>query len=254
VPKLSIVVPVFNESVTLPRLIDNLMNAPCPIPREWIFVDDCSGDSSLSVLQSLAEKYHFKVIQQERNQGKGTTVIRGIREASGDIIMVQDADFEYDPREIPLLIQPILDDRADVVFGSRFKKNSPQVHRTLHYFINWFLTLLSNLMSGLYLSDMETCYKVFRADLLKSMNLISKQFGIEVELAAYVAKTGARLFEIPISYYPRTRLQGKKINWKDGLAALWHIVYFNYFRSVEKSFTGLPEVYQTIISPISKKR
>src|SRR5438132_9716690 len=181
------------------------MAVHCPIDREWIFVDDHSTDTSLAVLKSLSAKYPFKVIQQDKSQGKGAAVIRGIHAATGDIIMVQDADFEYDPAEIPMLIQPILDNKADVVFGSRFKRNSPQVRRTYHYFVNRFLTALSNLTSGLYLSDMETCYKLFRADLLKSMKLTSKRFGIEVELAAYVAKTRARLYELPISYYPRTR-------------------------------------------------
>jgi len=242
--KLSIIVPVYNEEVELPRLVDLFMAAPCPIDREWIFVDDHSTDSSLSVLRSLAEKYPLKVLVQETNQGKGSAVIRGIQEASGDLVMVQDADFEYDPAEIPLLIQPILENRADVVFGSRFKHSSPQVHRTYHYFVNRLLTALSNLMSGLYLSDMETCYKVFRADLLKSMNLISKRFGIEVELAACVAMTSARLYEIPISYFPRTRLEGKKINWKDGLAALRHLVFFNFMRSFNASFTNLPVKYR----------
>jgi glycosyltransferase involved in cell wall biosynthesis len=243
VPKLSIVVPVYNEEDQLPRLIELFMAAPCPIEREWIFIDDHSTDGSLFVLKSLASKYNFKIIEQKTNQGKGSAVIRGIQDASGDIIMVQDADFEYDPAEIPLLIKPILDHRADVVFGSRFKHSSLQVHRTYHYFVNRLLTALSNLMSGLYLSDMETCYKVFRADFVKSMNLTSKRFGIEVELAAYVAKTSARLFEIPISYYPRTRLEGKKINWKDGLAAIRHLVYFNFCRSFNESFTDLPMQY-----------
>jgi len=237
-------VPVFNEESELPRLIELFMSTTCPIEREWLFIDDHSTDGSLAVLKSLADKFHFKVIEQERNQGKGSVVVRGIREATGDIIMVQDADFEYDPREIPLLIQPILENRADVVFGSRFKHSSFQVHRTYHYYVNRLLTALSNMMSGLYLSDMETCYKVFRADLLKSMNLVSKRFGIEVELAAYVSKTSARLFEIPISYYPRTRLEGKKINWKDGVAALRHLVYFNFCRSFKDSFTNLPVSYR----------
>jgi glycosyltransferase involved in cell wall biosynthesis len=242
--KLSIVVPVYNEEQELPRLVDLFIQAPCPIPREWIFVDDHSNDKSLSILKSLASQHHFTVIAQEKNEGKGAAVIRGIQEATGDIIIIQDADFEYDPSEIPQLLQPILEDRADVVFGSRFKHNSPQVHRTYHYFANRLLTALSNVLSGLYLSDMETCYKVFRVDLLRSMKLVSKRFGIEVELAAYVAKTHARLFEVPISYYPRTRREGKKINWKDGIAAIRHLLYFNWVRSYKNSFDNLPPIYR----------
>ena len=243
-PLLSIIVPVYNEEAHLEALVDYFMSCQCPIPQEWIFIDDHSSDRSLAKLHALAERHQFRIIEQARNQGKGAAVMRGIEEAAGDIIVIQDADFEYDPNEIPTLIQPILDDRADVVFGSRFKHSAIQVHRTYHYYGNRLLTILSNLMSGLYLSDMETCYKVFRSDLLKAMNLTSKRFGIEVELAAYVAKTRARLYEIPISYYPRTRLDGKKIGWKDGVAALRHLVYFNYFRSAHDCFHGLPEKYQ----------
>ena len=130
-----------------------------------------------------------------------------------------------------------------MVYGSRFKKNSIQVHRTYHYFVNRFLTVLSNLLSGLYLTDMETCYKIFRADLLKSMNLQSKRFGFEVEVTAYVAKTAARVFELPIHYFPRSKLQGKKINWKDGVAALGHLIKFNILRNLNSAFTGLPDKY-----------
>jgi glycosyltransferase involved in cell wall biosynthesis len=242
-PKLSIIVPVYNEERELPKVIEAFMAAPCPIEREWIFVEDASTDGSLAVLERLKTQYGFRVIHQNINQGKGTAVIRGIHEATGDIIMVQDADFEYDPKEIPLLIQPILEDRADVVFGSRFM-HSTHIRRTYHYFANRFLTLLSNWMSGLSLSDMETCYKVFRADLLKSMNLVSKRFGIEVELAAYVAKTRARLIEVPISYHPRTHLEGKKINWKDGCAALVHLIRFNFGTSYDQAFRQLPPQYK----------
>jgi glycosyltransferase involved in cell wall biosynthesis len=240
---LSIIVPVFNEEAELPRLIDRFMDSPFSVLREWIFVDDASQDQSLSILRALAAKHHFKVVSQSTNQGKGMAVRRGIAEATGDIIMVQDADYEYDPAEIPKLAAPILEGRADVVYGSRFKHSSWQIHRTYHYFINRLLTILSNLLSGIYLSDMETCYKVFRADLLKAMNLRSKRFGIEVELTAYVAKTRARVFELPISYFPRTRLEGKKINWKDGLAALWHLVRFNVFIKLDRAFHDLPAHY-----------
>ena len=240
-PKLSIIVPVYNEEPRLPKVIPLLMTAPCSIDREWIFVDDRSTDRSLAIIKDFATHYPLRIIEQITNQGKGSAVIRGIQEASGDYIMIQDADFEYDPRDIPSLLVPLLENRADVVFGSRFKKSSVQVHRTYHYFINRLLTVLSNLLSGIYLTDMETCYKIFRADLLKSMRLQSRRFGIEVELTAYVAKVRARTYELPISYFPRTRLQGKKISWLDGLAALIHLFRFNWFTPIEKAFIRLPE-------------
>ena len=143
--------------------------------------------------------------------------------------MIQDADFEYDPSDVPKLLAPLIENEAEVVYGSRFKENYLLVHRTYHYFVNSSLTMLSNLFSGLYLTDMETCYKVFRADILKSMKLSSKRFGIEVELTACLSRTSARIMELPIKYYPRTTLQGKKINWKDGIAALFHLVKFNFY-------------------------
>lgn len=243
-PKLSLVVPVYNEEQQLARVIDALMATVCPIEREWIFVDDSSTDGSLAILREKSREFGFRVIEQKPNQGKGAAVIRGFAEATGEFIMIHDADFEYDPTEIPPLLQPLLDGKADVVYGSRFKKSAYQVHRTYHYFVNRFLTVLSNLFSGVYLTDMETCYKLFRADLLKSMKLKSQRFGIEVELTAYVAKVRARVFELPISYYPRTRLQGKKINWKDGVAALFHLLRFNWMTSVEEAFTRVPERYR----------
>ncbi len=242
-PVLSIIVPVFNEEAELERLIERFMHVPLTVEREWIFVDDHSTDTSLTILKSLAARHGFRVLAQPVNQGKGAAVIRGIREALGEIIVIQDADFEYDPTEIPILIQPIIDQRADVVFGSRFRQGSLQVHRTYHYFINRFLTILSNLFSGIYLTDMETCYKALRADLVKPMRLTSPRFGIEVQLTAYVAKTRAHIFEVPISYSPRTRLEGKKIDWRDGLAAMAHIVYFNCFRRLNDAFTNLPSRY-----------
>jgi glycosyltransferase involved in cell wall biosynthesis len=242
--KLSLVVPVYNEERQLEAVVDALMKAPCPIEREWIFVDDCSKDRSREILERIKVKYAVRVILQTKNQGKGAAVIRGIQEATGDFIVIQDADFEYDPNDIPTLLAPLLSGEADVVYGSRFKKNSTQVHRTFHYLINRFLTALSNVFSGVYLTDMETCYKVFRADLLKAMRLRSKRFGIEVEFTAYIAKVRARIHELPIRYYPRTRLQGKKINWKDGVAALGHLVRFNLLTSLQQAYPQLPERYK----------
>lgn len=242
-PKVSVIVPIFNEERHLREVVEYLFSSPCPIEREWIFIDDCSTDGSKAVLKSLQASYSFRLIEQEVNQGKGRAVVAGIQASTGDFIVIQDADFEYDAAEIPKLLEPLLQNSADVVYGSRFKRSALQVHRTYHYFVNYFLTLLSNLLSGIYLTDMETCFKVFRADFLKAMLLRSKRFGIEVELTAYIAKTKARVYEIPINYYPRTHLQGKKINWKDGIAAIYHLIRFNLFVSFDESFKGLPDKY-----------
>lgn len=242
--KLSLIIPVYNEHRNLEAVVTRLLNSPCPIEREWIFVDDCSRDGSLEILKGLCAKNGFRLISQSYNQGKGAAIIRGLKVATGDLIMIHDADFEYNPADIPALLQPLLEEKADVVYGSRFKKNVMQVHRTYHYLINQFLTVMSNLLSGIYLTDMETCYKIFRSDLLKSMNLTSRRFGIEIELTAYVAKARARIYELPISYFPRTKLHGKKINWKDGVAALFHLIRFNIFTDQKKAFSNLPEKYK----------
>lgn len=242
--KLSVIVPVYNEGNHLHQAIQLLMECPCPIPREFIFVDDCSTDNSREILSEMQKKYQFRLIEQSSNSGKGAAILRGLKEAQGDFIMIQDADFEYTPYDVPRLLEPLLSGDADVVYGSRFKKSAYQVHRTYHYFVNRFLTFLSNLFSGLYLTDMETCYKILKADLFKSMNFQSRRFGIEVEITAYIAKTEVRIYELPIRYFPRTRLQGKKINWKDGVAALRHLIYFNFFVKPEEAFHNLPEIYQ----------
>jgi glycosyltransferase involved in cell wall biosynthesis len=241
--KLSVIIPVYNEEKHLAEVIPYIFNAPCPIEREFIIVDDKSSDASLEILKTFQNQFSFKLIAQEKNSGKGSAIIRGIQEVTGDFVIIQDADFEYDPNDIPALLEPLIQNKADVVYGSRFKKNALQVHRTYHYFVNYLLTTLSNLFCGVYLTDMETCYKVFKTDLIKAMNLISPRFGIEVELTAYLAKTTARIFELPISYFPRTRLQGKKINWKDGLAALYFIYFYNRQVSFLKAFSNLPDTY-----------
>lgn len=240
--KLTIIVPVYNEAARLEEVALRLFATPCPVEREWIFVDDGSRDGSLEILMSLSKRFGFRVLAQNPNQGKGAAVARGIREATGGILMIQDADFEYDPRDIPRLLEPILKDEADVVYGSRFK-NSHHVPRTFHLFVNRFLTFLSNLASGIYLTDMETCYKLFRADLLRAMRLKSRRFGIEVEMTAYLGKVRARIQERPISYAPRSRSEGKKINWKDGFAALWHLLRFNFLTSSRSAFEALPPRY-----------
>ncbi len=243
-PVLSVVIPVFNEETHLADVVRRLFDAPCPIKRQWIFVDDASIDGSPRILDALAAEHDVIVLHQAVNGGKGAALQAGFAAATGDFVMVQDADMEYDPADVPRLLEPLLGDQADVVFGSRFRAERTQVHRTFHYLGNRLLTDLSNLASGIYLSDMETCYKVFRADLLKSMRLRSERFGFEVESTAYVAKTTARIFELPITYAPRTRIEGKKIGWKDGVAALWHIVHFNVLVSRSAAFDGLPERYR----------
>lgn len=239
-PLLSLIVPVFNEFTNLERVVHNIMVVKFSGAVELILVDDASSDGSSDLVGQICERlsktnsdgFSFKYHLNSFNCGKGAALRKGIELATGKIIGINDADFEYDPQDIPLLIKPIVDDRADVVYGSRFQKGNSQVKRTYHYLINRFLTLLSNLFSGIYLTDMETCYKFFRADVLKSMPLSSDRFGFEVEVTARLGKMERlRMEELPIHYYPRTQLQGKKINWKDGFAALWHLFYFNVFSS-----------------------
>jgi glycosyltransferase involved in cell wall biosynthesis len=241
--KLSIIVPVFNEGPILEGVIQRLFQAPCPVPREFIFVNDGSRDETLTILERHSSSFPYRIVNCRINRGKGAAIREGLKEVSGDYVLIQDADLEYDPADIPALIAPLVLAHADVVYGSRFKKTSPQVHRTYHYSVNRFLTSLSNLLSGIYLTDMETCYKVFPTELLRSMNLVSNRFGIEIELTAYLAKTSARVFELPIAYRPRSTLQGKKISWRDGVAALFHLVRFNT-RSFERCFTDLPDRFR----------
>ena len=230
--KLSIIIPVFNEEKTLATLISAVEGVELPLEKEIIFVDDSSTDKSREILSEYLGKH--KVLFLDKNQGKGAAVKRGFEVATGDIVLIQDADLEYDPRDYPGLVGPILEGRADVVYGSRFLKQEQKNNIVyLHgYLFSKGLNWLSNVLSGVWLSDMYTCYKVFSGDAIKNIypHLESKRFGIDPELTAWIGKLGLRVVEVPISYKGRTYAEGKKIGWKDGVAALWHIVKFNLFK------------------------
>jgi glycosyltransferase involved in cell wall biosynthesis len=225
--KVTLVVPIYNEAPHLEAFLQKLDNIDLGLPKELVFVDDCSKDESRAILGRFSFTSECKIIHQPVNGGKGAALRKGIEQATGSIIGIQDADFEYDMADIPQLISPIIEGQCDVVFGSRFKKSASQVHRTFHYLINRFLTIASNALCGLYLTDMETCYKFFRAEIIKNIHLTSDRFGFEPEVTAKIARLNVRVHEYPISYHPRTYIEGKKITWKDGIAAIWHIFYFN---------------------------
>jgi glycosyltransferase involved in cell wall biosynthesis len=228
---LSIVVPCFNERQTIAELLARVARAPLPegIEREIVVVDDCSTDGTRDLLRELAARGEpaFRLVEQTVNRGKGAALRRGFAEATGEVILIQDADLEYDPRDYPKLLEPILEDEADVVYGSRFLGGPHRVLFFWHSVGNRWLTTLSNMFSDLNLSDMETCYKVFKRALLDGVVLRSDRFGIEPELTAKFARRRARIYEVPISYHGRTYAEGKKIGWKDGFAAVWAIVRYN---------------------------
>ena len=232
---LSLVIPVYNEAEHLGDFLELIDAAEFPISKELVIVDDCSSDRSFEILNSFSFSSKVALLRHDINRGKTAALRTGIEKASGDIVGIQDADFEYDPKDIPSLIEPIISGRADVCFGSRYK-SSQQVHRTFHFLVNKLLTTLSNVFSGIYLSDMETCYKFFRADLIKNLKLKSMRFGFEPEVTAKVARLKARVVELPVSYFPRNYIEGKKITWRDGVAALWHIFYFNLLESSKDKF------------------
>jgi glycosyltransferase involved in cell wall biosynthesis len=224
--QLSVIIPVFNEAATLERLVERVRAVP--VALEIICVDDASTDGSREVLRRLhAEGRIDTLVLQPRNRGKGAAVRRGIEHATAAITVVQDADLEYDPAELPRLMEPILDGRADAVFGSRFLGSPRRVLYFWHRVANGMLTLLSNMLTNVNLTDMETCYKMVRTELIRSLPLRAQRFGIEPELTARLAQAGARIYEVPISYSGRTYEEGKKIGWKDGVAALWHILRSN---------------------------
>lgn len=225
---LSVIVPAYNESPTIESLMRRLREVPLRL--EVIAVDDASTDGTGDVLDKLAgQGLVDRVIRHPANRGKGAAVRSGIAAASGEVIVTQDADLEYDPAELPRLLDPIRQGRADAVYGSRFQGGPRRVLFFWHAVGNNFLTLLSNMLTNLNLTDMETCYKLVRGDVLKRLPLSANRFGIEVELTARLAQAGARIWELPISYSGRTYAEGKKINWRDGVAALVHILRYNLF-------------------------
>ncbi|HEY4907303.1 MAG TPA: glycosyltransferase family 2 protein [Candidatus Acidoferrum sp.] len=244
-PKVSIVIPVYNEKNTIEEILRRVTETE---PRkEVIIVDDCSNDGTRERLKTMASLQakgdatapasdggeaiplrDLRFFFQAQNQGKGAALRRGFAQVTGDIVLVQDADLEYDPRDYPTLLEPIVDGRADVVYGSRFLGGPQRVHYFWHYVANTMLTLLSDIFTNLKLTDMETCYKVFRREVLQGVNLRSDRFGFEPEITAKIAKKEWRIYEVPISYAGRTYEEGKKITWKDGVQALWCIIKFKF--------------------------
>jgi glycosyltransferase involved in cell wall biosynthesis len=222
-PLLSVVMPVFNERETIDEIIRRVLAVP--VRKELIVVDDCSTDGTRDLLKDLQPRHGFRLILQDRNQGKGAALRRGFAEVAGDIVLVQDADLEYSPEEYPDLIGLICEGRADVVYGSRFLGRH-RVFLFTHYLGNRLLTLLTNVLYNTMLTDMETCYKVMRTEVLRSFALRSNGFGIEPELTAKIFKRGFRVYEVPITYDGRGYDEGKKITWRDGIVALWVLIRY----------------------------
>ncbi len=226
---LTLIIPIYCEAQHLLKFLQKIDEWHLDgVELELIFIDDKSSDNSLELLRSFPFRSCHKIITNDKNEGKGSCVRKGIAAASGDIIGIQDCDFEYDFRDIPKLIAPIIAEQLDVAFGSRFHQATCQVHRTRHYLKNSAITFLSNICSDLRVTDASTCYKFFRAVVLKNLRLSSSRFSIDVEIIANLARMrGIRIKEFPISYYPRTRDEGKKITWRDGIAVACRIVWFN---------------------------
>jgi glycosyltransferase involved in cell wall biosynthesis len=232
--KLSIIIPAYQEESTLEKLVDSVFSVQLPdIEKEVLIIDDGSKDQTPQIMKRLEQRYpELRLFFHQYNQGKGAAIQRGMDEATGDIVLIQDADLEYDPNDYQVLIEPILKGRADVVYGSRFITSKS--HRVLYFWHsagNRFLTLVSNMLTDLNLSDMETCYKVFRREVIKQISLKEKRFGCEPEITAKIARIRPklRIYEVGISYFGRTYEEGKKIGWRDGLWALWCLIKYRFF-------------------------
>ena len=223
--KLSVIMPAYNERTTIEEILKRVKAVD--LPKEILVVDDCSSDGTGDIVERMADP-EIILIRHETNKGKGAAIRTAIPRVTGDIVVIQDADLEYSPEEFPHLIQPILDGLADVVYGSRFLGGPHRVHLFWHWVGNQLLTLFSNMMTNLNLSDMETCYKAFRSDVLKKLTLRSNRFGFEPEVTAKVSRLGCRVYETPISYHGRGYSEGKKIGWRDGLAAVWTILKYRF--------------------------
>ena len=239
-PSVSVVIPAYNEQNTILAVVKEVLALPCVL--EVIIVDDCSTDRTFEIASEIARQCSkVTVIRQAANGGKTTALKAGFARTQGDIVLVQDADREYDPSEIPALVEPIQLGCADVVFGSRFLvKRAARARYFYHFLANKALTFLSNALTKINLTDVETGYKVFRGDIIRNMIISSEGFGFEIEVTAKVASLGVSICEVPISYHGRTYEQGKKIGFKDGLAAIWYILRFNLFCSVQSSFRQVP--------------
>lgn len=226
--KLSIVIPVFNEQKSLPKLLQKVEEVVLPnITKEIILVDDFSTDGTRTILKALTKTKKYKIIYHKKNGGKGRALRTGFKYVTGDIILIQDADLEYNPSDYPNLLKPILEGKTRVVYGSRLKKTKKHMY-SLHHFGNWFLTLVTNILFFTKLTDMETCYKVFRKEVLDSISLRAKRFDFEPEITAKIIKKGYKILEVPIQFHGRTFEEGKKITWRDGLKAVFYLIKYRF--------------------------
>ncbi|HET9742461.1 MAG TPA: glycosyltransferase family 2 protein [Terriglobales bacterium] len=233
--RLSVILPVYNEKATIATTIERVLRSDSPLEHELVIVDDFSRDGTRELLPAIVDEMgrafgkSIQLVMHEQNQGKGAALRTGFQHATGDVLLVQDADLEYDPRDYPALLEPMLEGYADVVFGNRFHGGSHRVLYFWHYVSNQALTFFCNLLTNLNLTDMEVGYKVFRREVLEAVRFKSDRFGFEPEFTIKVARLGCRVYEVPIRYHGRTYEEGKKITWRDGVAAVWHILRFKFF-------------------------